>query len=107
MGEILGIQPGTSDNPKDNVPQEIQRSTPSGEPFGPGGTGPGSRGDGLVGEEKMKPESVTRRELEENAEKGGGAALAAEDLKEKSLNKSTKGMKSKHRGTAGATAPAN
>ena len=25
MAEILGIQPGTSDNPKDNVPKEIQR----------------------------------------------------------------------------------
>ena len=39
--EILGIQPGTSDNPKDNVPKEIQRATPGGETFGEGGTGPG------------------------------------------------------------------
>jgi hypothetical protein len=57
--------------------------------------------------EKEKSESVTRRGLEENAEKGGGAALAAEDLKEKSLNKSPKGMKRKHRGTAGAGASGN
>ena len=47
--EILGIQPGTSSNPKDNVPKEIQRSDPSGVPFGPGGTGPGTRGNALTG----------------------------------------------------------
>jgi hypothetical protein len=108
LGEILGVQPGTSDNPKDNVPQEIQRSTPGGGSFGPGGTGPGTRSDALTGGmEKEKPESVTRRGLGKNAETGGGAALAAEDLKEKSLNKSTKGMKRTHRGTPGAATPAN
>jgi hypothetical protein len=39
-----------------------------------------------------KPEPVTRQELEQNVEKteGGGAARAAEDLKEKSKNTSTK-----------------
>jgi hypothetical protein len=72
LGEILGVQPGTSDNPKDNVPQEIQRSTPGGGSFGPGGTGPGTRSDALTGGmEKEKPESVTRRGLEKNAETGG------------------------------------
>ncbi len=30
FAEILGVQPGTSDNPKDNVPKEIQRATPGG-----------------------------------------------------------------------------
>jgi hypothetical protein len=105
LAEILGVQPGTSDNPKDNVPQEIQRSTPAGGSFGRGGTGPGTRSEALTGGlEKEKPESVTRQGLEENAEKGGGAALAAEDLKEKSLNKSPKGTKSTHRGTVGANA---
>lgn len=92
--EILGTQPGTSSNPKDNVPKEIQRSDTSGGDKFSGGSGPGTRGNALTGGmEKEKPEPVTRRELEENAETGGGAALAAEDLKEKSLNKSTKGMK--------------
>jgi hypothetical protein len=54
--------------------------------------------------EKETPESVTRQGLEENAETGGGAALAAEDLKEKSLNKSTKGMKNTNRGNVGTRA---
>jgi hypothetical protein len=85
LAEILGVQPGTSGNPKDNVPQDIQRSTPGGATFGQGGTGPGTRSDALTGGiNKEKPEPVTRQELETNAEKGGGAALAAEDLNEKS-----------------------
>lgn len=108
FAEILGVQPGTSSNAKDNVPKEIQRDNTSGGEKFSSGTGPGTRSDALAGGmEKEKPESVTRRELEENAKTGGGAALAAEDLKEKSLNKSTKGMKSKHRGTAGASAAGN
>jgi hypothetical protein len=110
VAEILGVQPGTSDNPKDNVPKEIQRSTPGGQPFGSGGTGPGSRNDALTGGmEKEKPEPVTRQELEQNVEKthGGGAALAAEDLNEKSTNTSKKSMKSKHGGAAGASDTVN
>ena len=108
LGEILGVQPGTSDNPKDNVPEEIQRNTPGGGSFGSGGTGPGTRDDVLTrGMEKEKPEPVTRRELEQNAEKGGGAALAAENLNEKSENTSKKGMKSKYRETPGASEAGN
>lgn len=91
--EILGVQPGTSDNPKDNVPKEIQRATPGGGTFGEGGTGPGTRSSALTGMKKEKPDPVTREELERNAEGGGGAALAAEDLNEKSKNISKKGMK--------------
>jgi hypothetical protein len=92
LAEILGVQPGTSDNPKDNVPKEIQRDNDSGGKLGPGGgSGPGTRSDALTGGmEKEKPEPVTRRALERNAEQGGGAALAAEDLKEKSVNKARK-----------------
>jgi hypothetical protein len=109
LAEILGVQPGTSDNPKDNVPKEIQRSTPGGGTFGQGGSGPGTRSDELVDMKKEKPEPVTRQELEHNAEKthGGGAALAAEDLNEKSKNTSKKGMKNKHRGTAVASDTGN
>ena len=107
MAEILGVQPGTSANPKDNVPKEIQRGTASGGAVGLDGSGPGTRSDELVGMKKEKPEPVTRQELEQNAEKGGGAALAAEDLNEKSKNTSKKGMKSKHDGAAGAHDPAN
>jgi hypothetical protein len=46
---------------------------------------------------KEKPEPVTEQQLEQNVEKtqGGGAALAAEDLNEKSTNTSKKSMKSK------------
>ena len=105
MAEILGVQPGTSANPKDNVPAEIQRSTPGGGSFSPGGTGPGTRGDALTGGmEKEKPEPVTRQALERNAEQGGGAALAAEDLNEKSKTTPKKGIKSKHRRTVGTSA---
>ena len=105
MAEILGVQPGTSANPKDNVPAEIQRSTPGGGSFSPGGTGPGTRGDALTGGMvKEKSEPVTRQALERNAEQGGGAALAAENLKEKSVSKDKKAMKTKHRKSAGASA---
>lgn len=106
LAEILGVQPGTSDNPKDNVPAKIQRD---GGAFSPGDSGPGQRDDALVGMKKEKPEPVTRQELEQNVEQthGGGAALAAEDLNEKSTNTSKKSMKSKHRGTAGASAAGN
>ena len=103
FAEILGVQPGTSDNPKDNVPKEIQRGTPGGGTFGEGGTGPGTRSKALTGMEKEKADPVTRQELEHNAEQGGGAALAAEDLNEKSKNTPKKGMKSKHRRAAGAS----
>jgi hypothetical protein len=108
LAEILGVQPGTSSNPKDNVPKEIQRSDPSGVPFGSGGTGPGTRGDALTGGmEKEKLEPVTRQALERNAEQGGGAALAAEDLKEKSVSKGKKAMKTKHRRSAAASDTGN
>lgn len=102
LAEILGGQPGTSNNPKDNVPKEIQRGTPAGEPFGPGGSGPGNRSNALAGGmEKEKPEPVTQQALEQNAEQGGGAATAAEVLKEESIDKSKKPMTSKSRGTDG------
>jgi hypothetical protein len=53
--------------------------------------------------EKEKPSPVSRQELEHNAEQGGGAAPAAEDLNEKSKNTSKKGMKSTHREAIGAS----
>ena len=109
LAEILGVQPGTSDNPKDNVPNEIQRSTPGGGTVDPGGSGPGTRSDELVDRNKEKPAPVTRQELEHNVEKthGGGAALAAEDLNEKSKNTSKKDMKNKHRRTTDASETGN
>ena len=33
VAEILGVQPGTSANPKDNVPAEIQRNTDAPDPY--------------------------------------------------------------------------
>ena len=82
LAEIAGVQPGTSGNPKDNVPKEIQRGTASGGTFGSGGSGPGSRNDELTDMKKEKPESVTQQQLKQNVEKtdGGGAAIAAEQL---------------------------
>ena len=89
MAEILGVQPGTSDSPKDNVPKEIQRD---GGTVSPGSSSPGTRSDELVGMKREKPEPVTLRDLEQNVEKtqGGGAAIAAEDLKKESLVTSDK-----------------
>ena len=83
MAEILGVQPGTSDNPKDNVPMEIQQD---GATASPGSSGPGTRSDELVGMKQEKPEPVTLQDLKQNVEKtqGGGAAIAAEDLKKES-----------------------
>lgn len=99
--EIEGVQPGTSSNPKDNVPKEIQRSDASGTDKFSGGSGPGTRGDALTGGmEKENPEPVTRRALERNAEQGGGAALAAEVLKEKRTHTSKKAMTRTPGGTA-------
>ncbi len=85
--EILGKEPGTSSNPKDNVPKKIQRSTPGGGTFGVGGSGPGTRSDDLVDMKKEKPEPVTLDDMEKNVEKthGGDSAMAAEKLKEKSM----------------------
>jgi hypothetical protein len=57
--------------------------------------------------EREKPEPVTRQALERNAEQGGGAALAAQDLDEKSKNTPKNSMKSTHRGTAGVSATGN
>lgn len=84
LAEIVGGEPGTSKNPKDNVPKEIQHSSPSGG-FGEGDSGPGSRSDALTGMKKEKAVGVTEEGLEQNVEKTheGGAAVAAEDLKEK------------------------
>ncbi len=82
--EMVGGEPGTSNDPKDNVPTEIQRDTPSGGDFGKGGSGPGDRSDALS--EMKKEKAVELNEgLEKNAEKTheGGAAVAAEELKEK------------------------
>lgn len=79
LAEVQGIQPGTSDNPKDNVPKEIQRE---GGNFGPDGSGPGSRSGELADMKKQMPQSVTEKTLGQNVEKtqGGGAAIAAENL---------------------------
>ena len=91
MAEILGVQPGTSDNPKDNVPKEIQRD---GGTVSPGISGPGTRSDELVGMKQEKPEPITLQDLEQNVEKtqGGGAAIAAEDLKKEGVVKSDKDL---------------
>jgi hypothetical protein len=81
LAEIKGKEPGTSANPKDNVPKDIQRSA-LGESEYPGGTGAGTRSDELVGMKKEKPDKVTEQELDKNVEKthGGKAAIAAEEL---------------------------
>lgn len=91
LAEIAGKEPGTSSNPKDNVPKEIQRSA-LGESKYPGGTGAGTRSDDLVGMKKEKPDPMTEQELKKNVEKtqGGEAAIAAEELHEKGKSESPK-----------------
>ena len=95
FAEIQGGEPGTSSNPKDNVPAKIQRSTPSAENF-PGGSGPGERSDALTGMKHEKPVKEGAAELEQNVGQTGegGAAMAAEDLEQKSHGKSSKGISS-------------
>ncbi len=99
FGEILGQQPGTSKDPKDNVPKDIQRSALGESEYPAGSSGPGTRSDELVGMKKEKPEPVTQQELEQNVEKthGGGAAVAAEALEEKELYESKDGIQHKER----------
>lgn len=100
--EILGVEPGTSSNPKDNVPKDIQRSTPGGGTFGPGGSGPGTRSDELVGMKNEKSEPVTLEELKRDVEKthGGASAVAAEKLKERSMEGAKSGKTNRQSGSA-------
>lgn len=80
--DIVGQEPGTSADPKDNVPGNIQRSALGEAAYPQGSSGPGTRSDELVGMKKKKPEPVTEQQLEQNVEKthGSGAAVAAEKL---------------------------
>ena len=104
VAEIEGVQPGTSSNPKDNVPEKIQRSTLGEASYPPGSSGPGTRSDELVDMKKEKSEPVTLDDLEKNVEKthGGGSAVAAEQLEEKSMPGAKKNMKRERGGTAAA-----
>lgn len=83
--EIMGQQPGTSSNPKDNVPKQTQDSSFGESAYPKGDSGPGTRSDDLVGMRKEKPHPETEQELKQNVDKthGGGAAKAAEALHEK------------------------
>lgn len=97
--EIVGGEPGTSENPKDNVPTEIQRSNESGSDEG-SGSGPGSRSDALSGMKKEKAVKEGHEALEKNAKQTheGGAAVAAEDLEQQGEEKLS------HKGGAAKTA---
>ncbi len=64
-----------------NTPDKIQRSAPSGEKPLPGGSGPGSRTDELVGMEDVDPKDPKL------ANKKGSAAQAARDLQKKNQGK--------------------
>lgn len=88
LAEILGGEQGTSFNPKDNVPEKIQRSDPylSGDDSSYG-SGPGSRGEKLTGLKHEKPVKEDLEALEKKVQKthAGAAAMAAEELKLKSM----------------------
>lgn len=94
FAEILEGEPGTSTNPKDNVPEEIQRSSDSLHEDGPQSRGPGERSDALTGLKHEKPVKEGHEELQRNVDKtnAGGAAMAAEELEQKSREKSQKGI---------------
>lgn len=95
FAEMVGGEPGTSKNPKDNVPQSIQRSTPSGfDEDSQRDSGPGERSDALTGMKQEKPVKEGHAQLEKNVNKthAGGAAMAAEELQMKSHQKTQKGI---------------
>ncbi|MCA9471933.1 MAG: hypothetical protein MRJ96_13595 [Nitrospirales bacterium] len=96
FAEIEGGEPGTSMNPDDNIPSSIQRSTPSGsdEGTGMGESGPGERSGALTDLGKEVPVNEDINALEKNVEKthGGAAAMAAEELEQKRLENSRKGI---------------
>ncbi|HBP86765.1 MAG: hypothetical protein KC592_07755 [Nitrospira sp.] len=69
-----GMKSGTAE---DNVPENIQRSTPSAESSLPTGSGPGSRSDQLTDMEDVDPKNPNMSDAE------GQAAQAAKDLKKK------------------------
>lgn len=85
LAEIQVVQPGASDNPKGNVPKEIQRD---GGAVSPSDSGPGTKVGELGDMTKEKPEPGTQQDLKQNVEKtdGGGAAIAAEQLGKTSVS---------------------
>jgi hypothetical protein len=95
--EIMGQQPGTSSNPKDNVPKKIQGSSLGEASYPKGDSGPGTRSDDLVKMRKEKPDPQTGKELEQNVGKthGGGAAVAAEKLHEEGEQPTQQGQQGK------------
>lgn len=99
FAEMVGGEPGTSKTPKSNVPDHIQRSSPSGEAALPGRSGPGDHSDALTGMKHEKAVKKGHAELEKNVNKtkGGGAAMAAEELQGKgsSAQSAKKGAKKK------------
>ena len=69
-----GMKAGSAE---ENVPENIQRSTPSAEPSLDEGSGPGSRSDQLTEMEDVDPKNPNL------SKKEGKAAQAAKDLKDK------------------------
>lgn len=69
-----GMKAGSAE---ENVPENIQRSTPSAEPSLDSGSGPGSRADQLTEMEDVDPKNPNM------SNKEGKAAQAAKDLKNK------------------------
>jgi len=93
LAEILGGEPGTSKNPKANVPEQIQRESDSLYEDSPS-SGPGERSNALTGLKHEKPVTEDHEALQENVDKthGGGAAMAVEELEQRSREKSHKGI---------------
>lgn len=99
FAEMKGGKSGTSKNPEGNVPEEIQRSTPSGAldaSQGDSGSGPGTRSQELTGMDDVESGKKGHAKKGKNVEEthGGSAAAAAEELQEESMKKSNKGISS-------------
>jgi hypothetical protein len=71
----------------ENVPENIQRSTPSGQEFSGSGTGPGSRGDELAEMDEVEAKKNPTDPEKFLKEKD----IAAESAKDKHPNGSKKG----------------
>ena len=69
---------GMKSGAEENVPENIQRSTPSAEKSLPHGSGPGTRSDQLTEMDDADPQNL------KGSREEGKAAKAAKDLKKKS-----------------------
>ena len=91
LAEHRGIQPGGSDNSTSSVPEKIQGASGA---VSQGDSSTGQRDDTMAGVKEEKSVAPTQKELELNVEKtrGGGAAVAAQELNAEKSSKDMSGQ---------------